>query len=229
MALILTEISNLTILCVSIKLKHQEGKKLISSASLDFSNGFLLFKILSQFHLHFLKLVNIFIILFISLSLLLILAFTVDLLRIRISDMLVFIFDTKTFIFLIFLSIVKDGSNRTFLVPVLIHIDFQKSNLVLLFAFVIRIVLFAVCELNTWYFLTIDDFYQSNNCHDDAQTDWPDNSICEHKACRLSDRVFLQVKHNWYSNHSDEGQLANDSNDGLEIKGPHAIRNLVND
>lgn len=198
-------------------------------SSLDFPGWFFLFKVLPEFHLDLLKFINVFVIFFIALSLLLILSFRVVLLNIFINLIYFFVFSIRVLTFFIFLLIVKHCSYRTLFIPIFIHLNFKEINLILFLVFIVWTVFFAVCELNTWYFLTVNHFYQPNYRQNYAQAHWPQNSICEYHAGVFFDRIALQLQHQWNGNHGSKRKLTNYRNDGLEVKSPHSIRNLVND
>ena len=159
--------------------------------SLDFSSGFFLFELLPEFHLDFFKFVDVFIIFLITNRLFLIFAFSVVFLRIDIYLICLLIFVIRVVVWRIFFAVEEDGSNRTFLIPVFIHVDLKESNFILLLVFIIWIFFFPICELNTRYFLTVNHFYQPNYRQNYAQADGSNDGICVYHACGLSYGLFL--------------------------------------
>lgn len=93
--------------------------------SLDFSGGFFLLELLPKFHFDFLEFVDVFIIFLIPMRLFFIFAFSVVFLRIVIVLIWLLILFIRVIVFLILFAVEKDGSNRTFLIPVFIHVNLK--------------------------------------------------------------------------------------------------------
>lgn len=164
--------------------------------SFDFSEYFFLLQFLSEFHFYLFKWVDVLVIILIE-RFFLILRFGLILLSNGLVTLLIFNVDIELIAFIVYLSFVEDSSDRVLAVfiPISINVKFQQSHFIFLLVFIIGILLFPVCKLNTGYLFAINDLYQPCYCQNDAQTYAAYNCIGKYNRSRLLHFVLLKVQH----------------------------------